>query len=83
MQNPTRRYDVSRIIPPPPEATTRSSVVLPDWMWERLSEIATNHKHHEGKRYTRDDIIRHFMAWAIDEYDKEQREEAQKKGGRK
>lgn len=83
MQNSPRRIDVSRIIPPPPEATTRSSVVLPDWMWERLSDISANHKHTENKRYTRDEIIRHFLAWAFDEYDKEQREEAQKRGGKK
>lgn len=80
MEDRERRLEVAKLVPPPPEATTRSSVVLPDWMWERLAAIASEHKHTETRRYTRDEIIRHFLDWAIQEYGRAVKDEGDKKG---
>lgn len=67
----TRRLTVANILPPA-EKTKRSSVELTTEMWDRLEEIAEATK--DGRAgYTRNTVIQHFLAWAIQEWETAQK----------
>lgn len=76
------RIQVSEVIPPT-EKVTRTSVQLPDSMWERLTSIAktmSEEAKREGRKpYTRDDVIYHFCRWGMQEWESER---ATKRGRR-
>lgn len=68
---------MSPILPPKQQPELKgSSVYLPDAMWERLSEIADLSKTEAGpkvKGYSRNEVIIHFLQWAIEEWERERR----------
>jgi len=51
---------------PPPEKFTRTSVSLPDSLWEKLEKHRQrlNAKRDPSDRLTRDDLIRLCLEWA-------------------
>ena len=63
------------ILPPKGDKTRGSSVYLTDATWERLTEIAEQSKSEDphGKGYSRNEVIQHFLDWAIREYESERR----------
>jgi hypothetical protein len=64
------------ILPPKGDVKVRgSSVYLSDAMWDRLTEIAeeTQREDPGGKGYSRNEVIQHFLEWALREYDAERR----------
>ena len=66
----------SSILPPKREPKTRGSTVhLPDDVWERLDEIAeeTRADDPNGAGYSRNEVIAHFIRWAMREYETERR----------
>jgi len=72
------------ILPPKDEPELMASTVyLPEETWERLKQIAaeTRAEDPKGKGYNRNEVIMHFLGWAISEYEREKRE--QKAKGRK
>jgi hypothetical protein len=74
VQMATRRRDVTDITELlSKEETRRSSVELPVSMWSRLEEIAAGTYKTSSKRYTRDEIIQHFLRWALEEWDTKKR----------
>ena len=64
------------ILPPknavPPVAR---SVYLPEEMWDELTAIADETKPEDsgGKGYTRNEVILHFLTWAMGEYRSERK----------
>lgn len=49
------------------------SVYLPKSLWERLSAIAADSARDDpdGRGYSRNEVIVHFLKWACDEHERE------------
>lgn len=64
---------VSPILPPKEdEELVPRTAYLPARMWERLSEIADETKAAGPKKgYSRNEVIIHFLNWALVEYERE------------
>lgn len=66
----------------PPKGGTKltgSTVYLSPEAWEKLKEIADQTKAEDGKGYSRNEVIIHFLEWAMREYEKERQAEKVKK----
>lgn len=52
------------------------SVYLPEEMWDELTAIADETKLEDanGKGYTRNEVILHFLTWAMGEYRAERKQ---------
>lgn len=71
------------ILPPKgdPKPKTRGSTVhLLDSEWDRLDEIAAESVGEDpaGEGYSRNEVIQHFLRWAMREYDAERRQKRRK-----
>ena len=66
------------------EAWDRTSVTLPERVWERLkSELeAFNEKRPKPERYTRDRFMAELLDWACDEMERERAESVATKKAR-
>lgn len=58
------------------EKTKRTSVELSEYVFDRLEEIAgsTFKTSATKKRYTRDEVMEHFLRWALEEWDSKRAE---------
>jgi hypothetical protein len=89
MSNSIRRRLALADILPKQEPSSRSSVTLPDRQWTRLkeiSEITVERAEAAGVKsggFTRDEIMKHFLDWAIQEWEAEEAEAAPAKRLRK
>lgn len=81
-----RRFDVSKVLPPPEEKTTRTSMELPDDLLHWLKETAAKHKHTSSKAWTRDEFTTWGLRWFRQEYEAEMAKKLtdgdKKKGGK-
>jgi hypothetical protein len=69
--------DESTVILPPKKepVLSASTVYLPKELWERLKEIAdeTKKEDPDGKGYNRNEVIMHFLSWAVEQYTSERK----------
>lgn len=63
----TQRLALADVTLPKKEKKTRSSVKLPDALWDRLDATAKATRENGEEGYTRDEVIEHFIKWAYQE----------------
>lgn len=73
---PRRTFEevvLKTILPPPGKKWTRSSVTLPDDVWEALDRVAEleNAERSAPERLSRERLMAYFLEWAVTEYDAE------------
>lgn len=63
------------VLPPrddKPEGTKSSGVVFPLWLFDRLTQIA------KERRYSRNEVIIRFLSWALQEHEREEKEQLER-----